>query len=197
MRRACDVLTPEYEQRGPPPPAPYSSALPRKGRGQRGDSERTWGGGRGQTETPGGETRGEQKKTEKNKKQTTKHTSAPEQGQTAGADGTWREPGSTARGAGSWGRKLGGRDQRRDEGGAGQGDKSPQKTLVRYPTLGVWGPPRCPYRPHPSAGNKEGYARDRWPAARGGTGLGGWPIGLTRSTLHGTYCGSCPVRGCG
>ena len=60
-------------------------------RRQRGDM----GGGRGQTETPGGETRGEQKK-----KKTTKDTNTPEQGQTAGADGTWRGPGSTARGAG-------------------------------------------------------------------------------------------------
>ena len=60
-----------------------------------------------------------------------------------------------------------------------------------------WAPPRCPYRPHLSAGNKVGYARDRWPAARGGTGLEGWPMGLTKSTPHGTYCGSCPVRGCG
>ena len=42
-----------------------------------------------------------------------------------------------------------------------------------------------------------GYARDRWPAARGGTGLGGWLMGLTRSTPHGTYCVSCRVRGCG
>ena len=44
---------------------------------------------------------------------------------------------------------------------------------MRYPTSGVWGPPRCPYRPHLSASNNVGYARDRWPAARGGTGLGG------------------------
>ena len=79
--------------------------------------------------------------------------------------------------------------------GGGRGDKSPQKTLVRYPTPEFWGPPRCPYRPHLSAGNKVGYARDRWPAAPGGTGLGGWPMGLTKSTPHGTYCGSCPLRG--
>ena len=82
-------------------------------------------------------------------------------------------------------------------GGGGRGDKSPQKTLVRYPTSGVWGPPRCPYRPHLSAGNKVGYARDRWPVTRGGTSLGGWPMGLTKSTPHGTYCGLCPVRGGG
>ena len=28
----------------PPPPAPFSNAHPQKGRGRRGDSERTWGG---------------------------------------------------------------------------------------------------------------------------------------------------------
>ena len=155
------------------------------------------GGGKGQTETPGGETRGNKKK---HKKQTTKDTNTPEQGQTAGADGTGREPGSSARGAGQ-GDAPG--DESKEAGtntatnGGGRGDKSPRKTLVRYPTSGVWGPPRCPYRPHLSASNKVGYARDRWPAARGGTGLGGWPMGLTKSTPHGTYCGSCPVRGCG
>ena len=55
------------------------------------------GGGRGQTETPGGGTRGKKKK---HKKQTTKDTNTPEQGQTVGADGTGRELGSSARGAG-------------------------------------------------------------------------------------------------
>ena len=176
FRRACAK---GRTARTPPPPAPFSYAHPQKGRGRRGDSEKTWGGG----------------KKKKNTKRTAKDTNTPEQGQTAGADGTWREPGGTARGAGQrpWGRKLGGRDQRR----GGRGDKSLRTTLVRYPTSGVWGPPRCPYRPHLSASNKVGYARDRWPAARGGNGLGGWPMGLTTSTPHGTYCGSRPVRGCG
>ena len=135
------------------------------------------------------------------KKKKTKDTNTPEQG----GDSRGRRDMAGARkhgkgrgkGGRPWGRKLGGRDQRRSERGAGRGDKSPQKTLVRYPTSGVWGPPRCLYRPHLSAGNKVGYARDRWPAAQGGTGLGGWPMGLTKSTPHGTYCGSCPVRGCG
>ena len=36
----------------------------------------------------------------KKNKQTTKETNTPEQGQTAGADGAWRGPGGTARGAG-------------------------------------------------------------------------------------------------
>ena len=105
------------------------------------------------------------------------------QGGSQGAQQGARAPGEESRGAGT--------------NGGGRGDKGPRTTLVRYPTSGVWGPPRCPYRPHLSASNKVGYARDRWPAARGGTGLGGWPMGLTRSTPHGTYCGSCPVRGCG
>ena len=36
-----------------------------------------------------------------------------------------------------------------------------------------FGGPRCPYRPHLSTRHKVGYARDRWSAALGGTGLGG------------------------
>ena len=45
LRRACDVLTPEDGQRGrPPPPTPFSPTHPRKGRGQHGDGEGTWGG---------------------------------------------------------------------------------------------------------------------------------------------------------
>ena len=114
-----------------------------------------------------------------------------------------RQQGQTGHG-GSQGAQQGARvsapgDESWDAGtnGGGRGDESPRTTLVRYPTSGVWGPPRGPYRPHLSASNKVGYARDRWPAARGGTGLGGWPMGLTKSTPHGTYCGSCPVRGCG
>ena len=154
------------------------------------------GGGRGQTETPGGETSGERWRKKK-----TKDTNAPEQGQTAGADGTGQEPGSTARGAGkgdtpgegSW--EAG---TNTAANGGGLGWQEPAKDAGEVPDLrGLPPPPRCPYRPHLSAGNKVGYARDRWPAARGGTGLGGWPMGLTKSTPHGTYCGSCPVRGCG
>ena len=106
----------------------------------------------------------------------------------AGARGHSKGPGSAP---------LGMKEGEQGPTGGGRGDKSPRTTLVRYPTSGVWGPPRCPYRPHLSASKKVGYARDRWPAARGGTGLGGWPMGLTKSTPHGTYCGSCPVRGCG
>ena len=103
MPRACAVLPTCLRKRAdsenaPPPPAPPPYAHPQKGRGRRGDSEGTW--------------------EKKNTKRTTKDTNTPEQGQTAGADGTWREPGGTARGAGQrpWGRKLGGRDQR---GGGG------------------------------------------------------------------------------
>ena len=83
FRRACAT---ERTARTPPPPAPFSYAHPQKGRG---DSEGTWGGG-GQ----------KKKKRKKNTKRTTKDTNTPEQGQKAGADGTWREPGGTARGAG-------------------------------------------------------------------------------------------------
>ena len=183
------MVTLDDGQRGRPPPAPFSSTDPRKrprtARRQRGDM----GGGRGQTETPGGETRGERKK-----KQTTKDNNTPEQGQT-GHDGSQK----ARQGARERGTPLGTKARRQaptpQRAGGGRDDKSPQQTLARYPTSGVGGPPRCPYRPHLSAGNKVGYARDRWPAARRGTGLGGWPMGLTKSTPHGTYCGSCPVRG--
>ena len=129
-----------------------------------------------------------------------KQNNAPEQGKKAETDGARQEPGSAERGAGKGetpGMKAGRQGPTPQRTGGGRADKSPQETLVRYPTSEVRGPPRCPYRPHLSAGNKVGYARDRWPAARGGTGLGGWPMGLTRSTPHGTYYGSCPVRGCG
>ena len=183
--RACAVLPTCLRSRADsenaPPPAPYSYAHPHKGRGRRGDSEGTWGGA------------GEKKKHKTNNK--------GHQHARAGADSKGRRDMAGARGHSKgrgtggrpWGRRLGGRDQR----GGGRGDKSPRTTLVRYPTSGVWGPPRCPYRPHLSASNRVGDARDRWPAARGGTGLGGWPMGLTTSTPYGTYCCSCPVRGCG
>ena len=91
MPRACAVLLTclgsRADSENAPPPAPFSYAHPQKGRGRRGDSEGTWGGAG-------------KKKRKKNTKGTTKDTNTPEQGQTAGADGTWREPGGTARGAG-------------------------------------------------------------------------------------------------
>ena len=167
LRRASDVLAQKGGQREPPPPASFSDAHPQKGRGRRGEKKKT------QSEQP---------------RTPTCRSRDREQGRTGqggsqGAQQGARAPGVENRGAGT--------------NGGGRGDKGPRTTLVRYPTSGVWGPPRCPYRPHLSASNKVGYARDRWPAARGGTGLGGWPMGLTRGTPHGTYCGSCPVRGCG
>ena len=177
--RACAVLPTCLRKRqdsenAPPPPAPFSDAHPQKGRGRRGDSERTW-----------------KKKTQSEQPRTpTRQSRDRQQGQTGhgGSQGAQQGARVSAPGDESWEAGTNGR---------GRGDKSPRTTLVRYPTSGVWGPPRCPYRPHLSASNKVGYARDRWPAARGGTGLGGWPMGLTKSTPHGTYCGSCPVRGCG
>ena len=188
--RACAVLTTCLRNRADsedaPPPAPFSSTHPQKGRGQRGDSEGTWGGAEDR-----------QKKT-KNKQQRTptRQSRGRQQGQTGHGGSQGARQGARDRGTplGTKARRQGPTPQRT---GGSRGDKSPRKTLVRYPTSGVWAPPRCPYRPHLSASNKVGYARDRWPAARGGTGLGGWPMGLTKSTPHGTYCGSCPVRGCG
>ena len=177
FRRACAV---ERTARTPPPPAPYSYAHPHKGRGRRGDSEGTWGGA------------GKKKTQNEQQRTPTRQSRGRQQGQTGHGGSQGAQQGARDRGT-----PLGTKAGRQGPTGGGRGDKSPRTTLVRYPTSGVWGPPRCPYRPHLSASNKVGYARDRWPAARGGTGLGGWPMGLTTSTPHGTYCGSCPVRGCG
>ena len=177
FRRACAK---GRTARTPPPPAPFSYAHPQKGRKRRGDSEGTWGGGR-------------KKKTQNEQQRApTRQSRGRQQGQTGHGGSQGAQQGARDRGT-----PLRTKAGRQGPTGGGRGDKSPRTTLVRYPTSGVWGPPRCPYRPHLSASNKVGYARDRWPAARGGTGLGGWPMGLLKSTPHGTYCGSCPVRGCG
>ena len=201
LRPACDVLTPEDGQRGRPPPPPPSPP-PTQERGE--DSEETarGHGGRGGAEDRPkrrGERRvasGRGKKKTKKQRTPTRQSRGRQQRQTGHGKSQEARQGARERGT-PLGKKAGRQGQTPQRTGGGRGDKSPQKTLVRYPTSGVWGPPRCPYRPHLSAGNKVGYARDRWPAARGGTGLGGWPMGLTKSTPHGTYCGSCPVRGCG
>ena len=194
--RACAVLATCLRHRTdietPPPPHPLLLHPPKKGartaRRRRGDM----GGGQ-RTDRNAGETRGEQ---EKKQRTPTRQSRGRQQGQTGHGGSQEARQGARERGTplGTKARRQGPTPQRT---GGGRGDKSPQKTLVRYPTSRVWGPPRCPYRPHLSAGNKVGYARDRWPAARGGTGPGGWPMGLTKSAPHGTYCGSCPVRGCG
>ena len=82
FRRACakgrTARTP------PPPPPPSPTPTRRKGEG----GEETVGG-----------------KKKKHTKRATKDTNTPEQGQAAGADGTWRVPGGTARGQGQrpWG----------------------------------------------------------------------------------------------
>ena len=91
--RACAVLAMCLRQRtdSEDAPPPFSSTHPRKGQGQRGDSE-----GQRTDRNAGG--RDEWRAVEVKKK--TKDTNAPEQGHTAGADGTRQEPGSTARGAG-------------------------------------------------------------------------------------------------
>ena len=196
--RACAVLATCLRQRTDSedaPPPPYSSTHPRKGRGQRGGSDGTWGGVEDKPKRRGGRREASKKK---NRQQRTpvRQSRGRQQGQTGHGGSEEARQGARERGT-----PLGTKARRQEltpqRTGGGRGDKSPQKTLVRYPTSGVWAPPRCPYRPHLSAGNKVGYARDRWPAARGGTGLGGWPMGLTKSTPHGTYCGSCPERGGG
>ena len=184
--RACAVLTTCVRNRAdsedpPPPPRPLLLHAPTKrartAREQRGDM-------------------GKKKPKNKQQRTPTRQSRGRQQGQTGHGGSQGARQGARDRGTplGTKARRQGPTPQCT---GGSRGDKSPRKTLVRYPTSGVWAPPRCPYRPHLSASNKVGYARDRWPAARGGTGLGGWPMGLTTSTPHGAYCGSCPVRGCG
>ena len=194
LHRARDVLTPGDRQRGSPPPHPLLLHPPTKGartaRRQRGDMG---GGGRRTYRNAGGR---ETCRAVKKKKTPMRQSRGRQQGQTGHGRSHEARQGARERGT-PLGKEAGRQGPTPQRTGGGRGGKSPQKTLVRYPTSGVWWPPRCPYRPHPSAGNKVGYDRDRWPAARGATGLGGWPIGLTKSTPHGTYCGSCPVRGCG
>ena len=177
FRRACAV---GRTARTPPPPRPLLLRPPTKMARTAGRRRGDLGGGR------------EKKKKNAQQRTPTRQSRGRQQGQTGHAGSQGAQQGARDRGT-----PLGTKAGRQGPTGGGQGDKSPRTTLVRYPTSGVWGPPRCPYRPHLSASNKVGYARDRWPAARGGSGLGGWPMGLTTSTPHGTYCGSCPVRGCG
>ena len=121
------------------------------------------GGGRGQNR---------KKKQKKQQRTPTRQSRGRQQGQTGHGGSQGARQGARDGGTplGTKARRQGPTAQRT---GGSRGDKSPRKTLVRYPTSGVWGPPRCPYRPHLSASNKVGYAWDRWPAARGGTGLGG------------------------
>ena len=188
--RACAVLATCLRQRtdsddAPPPPSPP----PTQERGE--DSEETargLGGGAEDRPKPRGERReasGRGKKNKKKQRTPTRQSRGRQQGQTGHGRSQEARQGARKRGT-PLGKKTRRQGPTPQQTGGGRGDKSPQMTLVRYP-----------YRPHLSAGNKVGYTRDRWPAARGGTGLGWWPKGLTKSTPHGTYCGLCPVRGCG
>ena len=117
--RACAVLATCLRQRtdseDAPPPTPFSPTHPGKGRGQRGDGEGTWGGGRGQTDTPGGET-GDERWRRQAAKQKKKQSKPTRLGKKAGRQGPQRT-------------------------GGGRADKSPQETLVRYPDLKGFGAP--------------------------------------------------------
>ena len=53
QRRACDVLTPEEGQRGPPPPPPTLPTTKERGEDSEGVARGHGGGGRGQTDGPG------------------------------------------------------------------------------------------------------------------------------------------------
>ena len=141
--RACTVLATCIRQRtgsedAPPPPPP--SPPPSQERGE--DSEETARGhGDGQRTDRNAGGRDEWRAVEVQKKK------KGHQRARAGTDSRGRRDTAGARkhgkgrgkGGHPWGRKLGGRDQHRSERGGGRGDKSPQKTLVRYATSGVLG----------------------------------------------------------
>ena len=125
---------------GPHPLLPHP---PRKGartaRRQQGDM----GGGRGRTETPGGEKGGERRRRQAAgaQKKKTQQTNAPEQGQTAETDGTRQEPGSAARGAGKGdtpGEESGeaGTNTAANRGGGGCGPSRPR----RWDPMRSWWP---------------------------------------------------------
>ena len=182
--------------RTPPPPPP--SPRPTQERGEVSEeTARGHGGGRRTDRIAGGIDEWRAVEVLKKKERTpTRQSRDRQHGQTGHGRSQETRQGARERGT-PLGKKAGRQGPTPQRTGGCRGDKSPQKALVRYPTSAVRGPPRCPYRFHLSAGNKVGYARDRWPAARGGTSLGRWPMGPTKSTPHDTYCGSCPVRGCG
>ena len=102
-----------------PPPTPFSSTHPRKGRGQRGDSEGTWGGAEDRPKRRGGRrvaSGGDAKKKNKGHQRARAGTDSRGRRDTAGA----RKHGKgRGKGGHPWGRKLGGGDQHRSERGGG------------------------------------------------------------------------------
>ena len=195
--RAYAVLATCLRQRtdsedAPPPPHPLLPHPPRRGartaRRRRGDM----GGGaedrpkrRGERRVASGGDARQREPPKKKQSKPTRQSRDRQQRRTGHSRNQGAPQGARERGT-PLGKKAGRQGPTPQRTGGGRGDKSPQKTLVRYPTSGVWAPPRCPYRPHLSAGNKVGYAWDRWPAARGGTGLGGLANGpdQERSPRH-------------
>ena len=104
LRRACDVLTPEDGQRDAPPPHPLHLDPPKKGARTAGRRRGDMGGGRGQTETPGGETRGEQKK--KKQRTPTRQSRGRQQGQTGHGGSQKARQGARERGTPCNGNEL-------------------------------------------------------------------------------------------
>ena len=121
--RACTVLATCLRQRtgskDAPPPTPFSSTHPRKGRGQRGDSEGTWGGAedrpkrRGERPVASG---GDAKK--KKQRTPTRQSRDRQQGLTGHGRSQEARQGARERGA-ALGKKAGRRDQHRSEQGGG------------------------------------------------------------------------------
>ena len=124
LHRASDVLAQKGGQRERPPPPPPPTPTPTHKKGEDGE------------ETARGHGGGQRKKKKKNTKRTTKDTNTPEQGQIAGADGTWREPGGTARGAGQ-GDAPGDESWEAGTNGGGPGWQEPANNAGEVPDL--WG----------------------------------------------------------
>ena len=131
--RACAVLTTclrnraDSEDAPPPPPTPP----PTHAKGE--DSEETargHGGGQGT----------EKRKKNEQQRTPTRQSRGRQQGQTGHGGGQGARQGARDRGTplGTKARRQGPTPQRT---GGSRGDKSPRKTLVRYPTSGVWAPP--------------------------------------------------------
>ena len=113
--------------RTPPPPTPFSSTHPRKGRGQRGDSEGTWGGGGQRTDrNAGGRDERRAKKKKKKQRTPTRQSRGRQQGQTGHGGSQEARQGARERGTplGTKARRQGPTPQRT---GGDRGDKSLQR----------------------------------------------------------------------
>ena len=141
--RACAVLATCLRRRtdseDAPPPTPFSSTHPRKGRGQRGDSEGTSARAEDRPKRRG-EGRVVSGRGKKKQRTPTRQSRNRQQGQTGHGRSQEARQGARERGT-PLGKKARRQGPTLQQTGGGRGDKSPQKTLVRYPTSRVCPPP--------------------------------------------------------